>query len=100
MTAEDLHRSKEHPWGTGTVLVCWRSRSVASTRGPGVDLLPGHTLRRVRRAIYVAPSGELADPRILAGLAVAAEERSWDGFFVRDLIVYRAGHPASAAARA
>jgi hypothetical protein len=25
--------------GTGTVLVCWRSRSVASTRGPVVDLL-------------------------------------------------------------
>jgi hypothetical protein len=38
----------------------------------------------------VAPFGELADPRILAGLAVAAEERGWDGFFVWDHIVYRA----------
>jgi hypothetical protein len=38
----------------------------------------------------MAPFGELADPRILAGLAVAAEERGWDGFFVWDHIVYRA----------
>ena len=50
----------------------------------------GHTLGRVKRAIYVAPFGELADPRVLAGLAVAAEERGWDGFFVWDHIVYRA----------
>jgi alkanesulfonate monooxygenase SsuD/methylene tetrahydromethanopterin reductase-like flavin-dependent oxidoreductase (luciferase family) len=44
----------------------------------------------VKRAIYVAPFGELADPRVLAELAVAAEERGWDGFFVWDHIVYRA----------
>jgi alkanesulfonate monooxygenase SsuD/methylene tetrahydromethanopterin reductase-like flavin-dependent oxidoreductase (luciferase family) len=44
----------------------------------------------VKRAIDVAPFGELADPRVLAGLAAAAEERGWDGFFVWDHIVYRA----------
>ncbi len=50
----------------------------------------GNRLRGVKRAIYVAPFGELADPRVLAELAVAAEERGWDGFFVWDHIVYRA----------
>jgi alkanesulfonate monooxygenase SsuD/methylene tetrahydromethanopterin reductase-like flavin-dependent oxidoreductase (luciferase family) len=44
----------------------------------------------VKHAIDVAPFGELADPRVLAGLATAAEERGWDGFFVWDHIVYRA----------
>jgi alkanesulfonate monooxygenase SsuD/methylene tetrahydromethanopterin reductase-like flavin-dependent oxidoreductase (luciferase family) len=44
----------------------------------------------VKRAIDVAPFGELADPRVLAGLAAAAEDRGWDGFFVWDHIVYRA----------
>ena len=44
----------------------------------------------MKRAIDVAPFGELADPRVLAGLAAAAEERGWDGFFVWDHIVYRA----------
>jgi alkanesulfonate monooxygenase SsuD/methylene tetrahydromethanopterin reductase-like flavin-dependent oxidoreductase (luciferase family) len=44
----------------------------------------------VKRAIDVAPFGELADPRVLAGLAARAEERGWDGFFVWDHITYRA----------
>jgi alkanesulfonate monooxygenase SsuD/methylene tetrahydromethanopterin reductase-like flavin-dependent oxidoreductase (luciferase family) len=44
----------------------------------------------VKRAIDVAPFGELADPRVLAGLAARAEERGWDGFFVWDHINYRA----------
>jgi alkanesulfonate monooxygenase SsuD/methylene tetrahydromethanopterin reductase-like flavin-dependent oxidoreductase (luciferase family) len=44
----------------------------------------------VKHAIDVPPFGELADPRVLAELAVAAEERGWDGFFVWDHIVYRA----------
>jgi alkanesulfonate monooxygenase SsuD/methylene tetrahydromethanopterin reductase-like flavin-dependent oxidoreductase (luciferase family) len=44
----------------------------------------------VQQAIDVAPFGELADPRVLAELAIAAEERGWDGFFVWDHIVYRA----------
>jgi alkanesulfonate monooxygenase SsuD/methylene tetrahydromethanopterin reductase-like flavin-dependent oxidoreductase (luciferase family) len=44
----------------------------------------------VKRAIDVAPFDELADPRVLAELAMAAEERGWDGFFVWDHIAYRA----------
>jgi alkanesulfonate monooxygenase SsuD/methylene tetrahydromethanopterin reductase-like flavin-dependent oxidoreductase (luciferase family) len=44
----------------------------------------------VKHAIYVAPFDELADPRVLADLAAAAEGRGWDGFFVWDHIVYRA----------
>jgi alkanesulfonate monooxygenase SsuD/methylene tetrahydromethanopterin reductase-like flavin-dependent oxidoreductase (luciferase family) len=43
----------------------------------------------VKRAIDVAPFGELADPRVLASLAVAAEESGWDGFFVWDHMAYR-----------
>src|SRR5260370_24819659 len=44
----------------------------------------------MKRAIGVPPFGELADPRVVASLAAAAEERGWDGFFVWDHIVYRA----------
>jgi len=44
----------------------------------------------------VAPFGELADPRVLAELASAAEESGWDGFFVWDHIVHRS--PARAIA--
>jgi alkanesulfonate monooxygenase SsuD/methylene tetrahydromethanopterin reductase-like flavin-dependent oxidoreductase (luciferase family) len=44
----------------------------------------------LRQAIDVPPFGELADPKVLAGLAAAAEERGWDGFFIWDHIVYRA----------
>jgi alkanesulfonate monooxygenase SsuD/methylene tetrahydromethanopterin reductase-like flavin-dependent oxidoreductase (luciferase family) len=44
----------------------------------------------VKRAIDVPPFEELADPRLVAELAVAAEECGWDGFFVWDHIVYRA----------
>ena len=43
----------------------------------------------MKHAIDVPPFGELADPRALAGLAAAAEERGWDGFFVWDHIVHR-----------
>jgi alkanesulfonate monooxygenase SsuD/methylene tetrahydromethanopterin reductase-like flavin-dependent oxidoreductase (luciferase family) len=43
----------------------------------------------VKYAIDVGPFDELADPRVLAGLAAAAEERGWDGFFVWDHIVHR-----------
>jgi alkanesulfonate monooxygenase SsuD/methylene tetrahydromethanopterin reductase-like flavin-dependent oxidoreductase (luciferase family) len=42
----------------------------------------------VKYGIDVAPFGELADPRVLAELAAAAEERGWDGFFVWDHIQY------------
>jgi alkanesulfonate monooxygenase SsuD/methylene tetrahydromethanopterin reductase-like flavin-dependent oxidoreductase (luciferase family) len=44
----------------------------------------------VKRAIDVPPFEELADPRLVAELAAAAEQRGWDGFFVWDHIVYRA----------
>ncbi len=44
----------------------------------------------MKHAVDVPPFGELADPRVLAELAAAAEERGWDGFFVWDHIVYRA----------
>jgi alkanesulfonate monooxygenase SsuD/methylene tetrahydromethanopterin reductase-like flavin-dependent oxidoreductase (luciferase family) len=43
----------------------------------------------MKRAIDVAPFGELADPRVLAELAAAAEERGWAGFFVWDHMAYR-----------
>jgi len=43
----------------------------------------------VKQAIDVAPFNDLADPRVLAGLAARAEERGWDGFFVWDHIRYR-----------
>lgn len=42
-----------------------------------------------KRGIYVAPFGELADPRLLAELAVRAEARGWDGFFLWDHVAYR-----------
>ena len=44
----------------------------------------------MQQAIDVGPFDELADPRILAGLAADAEARGWDGFFVWDHIRYRA----------
>lgn len=44
----------------------------------------------MKQAIDVGPFDELADPRILAELAAAAEERGWDGFFVWDHLTYRA----------
>jgi alkanesulfonate monooxygenase SsuD/methylene tetrahydromethanopterin reductase-like flavin-dependent oxidoreductase (luciferase family) len=47
-----------------------------------------------RRAIFVAPFDELADPRLLATLAAEAEAAGWDGFFLWDHIVYSA--PTSA----
>jgi hypothetical protein len=42
-----------------------------------------------RRAIFVAPFDELADPRLLATLAADAEAAGWDGF-LWDHIVYSA----------
>jgi alkanesulfonate monooxygenase SsuD/methylene tetrahydromethanopterin reductase-like flavin-dependent oxidoreductase (luciferase family) len=50
----------------------------------------------VRHGVFVAPFDELYDPRVLAELAVSAEERGWDGFFLWDHIRYRP--PASAVA--
>ena len=39
-----------------------------------------------RRAIFVAPFGELSDAARLARLAAATEAAGWDGFFVWDHI--------------
>src|SRR4051794_10324011 len=43
-----------------------------------------------RRAIFVAPFGELSEARVLARLAAATEAAGWDGFFLWDHIVYTA----------
>jgi alkanesulfonate monooxygenase SsuD/methylene tetrahydromethanopterin reductase-like flavin-dependent oxidoreductase (luciferase family) len=43
-----------------------------------------------RRALFVAPFDELADPRLLATLAADAEAAGFDGFFLWDHIVYSA----------
>jgi alkanesulfonate monooxygenase SsuD/methylene tetrahydromethanopterin reductase-like flavin-dependent oxidoreductase (luciferase family) len=43
-----------------------------------------------RRAIFVAPFGELSEARVLARLAAGAEAAGWDGFFVWDHVVYTA----------
>jgi alkanesulfonate monooxygenase SsuD/methylene tetrahydromethanopterin reductase-like flavin-dependent oxidoreductase (luciferase family) len=43
-----------------------------------------------RRGIFVAPFEELADARVLAGLAVRAEQAGWEGFFLWDHVDYRA----------
>ena len=51
---------------------------------------------RARRAIFIAPFDELSEPGLVAELAVRAEERGWDGFFVWDHIAYR--EPVSALA--
>ena len=42
----------------------------------------------MKRGIFVAPFGELFDPRVLARLAASAEEAGWDGFFLWDHIQY------------
>ena len=44
---------------------------------------------RSRRGIFVAPFDELSDPRVIARLAAAAEEKGFDGFFVWDHVNYR-----------
>ena len=43
----------------------------------------------MRRGLSVPIFDELADPRLLADLAVAAEAAGWDGFFVWDHVLYR-----------
>ena len=41
-----------------------------------------------RRAIFVAPFDELSEPGRVLDLAIRAEERGWDGFFVWDHVAY------------
>src|SRR4051812_12194406 len=45
--------------------------------------------RFVRRGIFIAPFGELAEPRLVAALAEETEAGGWDGFFVWDHVAYR-----------
>jgi alkanesulfonate monooxygenase SsuD/methylene tetrahydromethanopterin reductase-like flavin-dependent oxidoreductase (luciferase family) len=52
--------------------------------------MAGVRLGQVKYAIDVPPFDELSDPRIVAGLAAAAEAEGWDGFFVWDHVQYRA----------
>lgn len=40
----------------------------------------------MKHGLYVAPFGELSDPRVVVDLAVAAEEAGWDGVFLWDHI--------------
>jgi alkanesulfonate monooxygenase SsuD/methylene tetrahydromethanopterin reductase-like flavin-dependent oxidoreductase (luciferase family) len=42
----------------------------------------------MKRGIFVAPFGDLADVRVLAGLAASAEAGGFDGFFVWDHVRY------------
>jgi alkanesulfonate monooxygenase SsuD/methylene tetrahydromethanopterin reductase-like flavin-dependent oxidoreductase (luciferase family) len=50
-------------------------------------------MNRVKSGIYMAPFGELADPRRIASLAAAAEQSGWDGFFVWDHMYGPPGTP-------
>ena len=43
----------------------------------------------MKRALFVAPFDELADPRLLAELARDAEQAGFDGFFLWDHVDYR-----------
>ena len=43
----------------------------------------------MKRAIFVAPFGELSEPRVVAELAQRAEAKGWDGFFVWDHVAYK-----------
>jgi alkanesulfonate monooxygenase SsuD/methylene tetrahydromethanopterin reductase-like flavin-dependent oxidoreductase (luciferase family) len=43
-----------------------------------------------KRAIYVAPFDELAEPSAVADLARSAEQHGWEGFFLWDHVNYRA----------
>ena len=44
----------------------------------------------MKLGITLPPFGELADPRVVRDLAVAAEAAGWDGVFVWDHVDYRA----------
>jgi len=45
--------------------------------------------RTLKRGLYLAPFDELAEPQALLELAVAAEAKGWDGFFLWDHIRWR-----------
>ena len=43
----------------------------------------------MRFGLYIPPFDELADPALVAGLCVEAEEAGWDGVFVWDQVRWR-----------
>jgi alkanesulfonate monooxygenase SsuD/methylene tetrahydromethanopterin reductase-like flavin-dependent oxidoreductase (luciferase family) len=43
----------------------------------------------LRHGVYLPPFNELANPHVLISLAVLAEERGWDGFFLWDHVLRR-----------
>ena len=51
----------------------------------------------MQHALYLAPFGELADPRVVAELAIVAEEAGWDGFFLWDHVLRPPDDPAEIA---
>src|SRR4029453_5391358 len=51
----------------------------------------------MKRGLYLAPFDELANPRLLAELARAAESAGWDGLFLWDRIAYPPRQRARAA---
>jgi alkanesulfonate monooxygenase SsuD/methylene tetrahydromethanopterin reductase-like flavin-dependent oxidoreductase (luciferase family) len=48
----------------------------------------------MKHALFLPPFGELADPRLVMDLAVSAEEKGWDGFFLWDHVLRPAPEPA------
>ena len=52
---------------------------------------------RVRHALTIPPYGDLADPRRLVEVAVAAEAAGWDGVFMWDHVLRRPGDPQETA---
>src|SRR4051794_20948968 len=44
----------------------------------------------MKRGIFIAPFGELSEPRLVAELAALTEQAGFDGFFVWDHVAYRA----------
>lgn len=51
----------------------------------------------MRHALYLPPFGELADPRVMVDIAVAAEEAGWDGLFLWDHVLRPPDEPAEIA---
>lgn len=51
----------------------------------------------MRHALTIPPVGQLSDPHALVELAVAAEARGWDGFFLWDHLQRPEGEPAALA---
>ena len=51
----------------------------------------------MKRAVFLPPSGEYADPRALMDLARAAEDSGWDGVFIWDHLLRPPSEPAEMA---